>query len=56
MNAVKAAGAQPARASLALDAGFLELIERDHAVLPCSNPDNEDIRSGVGAFCMHVDA
>jgi hypothetical protein len=56
MNRVKTTSAQPARTTLAANTGALKLLERDNAVLPCRNPGYDDIRAGLGTFCMHGDA
>jgi hypothetical protein len=56
VKAVKASGAQPAGTTLAVDAGVVELLERDHAVLPRCDSGDEGVRTGVGALCMHGDA
>jgi len=56
VNAVKAAGAKTAGAPVAVDPSTLELLEGDHAVLPRSNSRDDGVRSGLGAFYIHVDA
>jgi hypothetical protein len=56
MNAVQAAGAQPACTTLAVNPGFFELLKRDHAMLPGGDSGDDGIRAGLGAFCIHGDA
>lgn len=56
MNAVEASALQSSAPALAVDAGPLELSERDDAVLPGGDTRDDSIRIGVGGFCIHVDA
>jgi hypothetical protein len=56
MNAVKVSGAQSGGAALAVDTRSLELLERNHAVLPRGDPSNQGVGRLRGAFCMHGDA
>ncbi|HEY1238857.1 MAG TPA: hypothetical protein VGE91_11005 [Solirubrobacterales bacterium] len=56
VKAVEPAGAQPAIAPLAVDAGLLELLKRDHAVLPGGDAGDDGVRTAIGDLCMHGNA
>jgi hypothetical protein len=54
MNAVKVARANPTGHALTSDSGSFELRPRNHAVLTCRDPGNDDVRIRFGAFLTHV--
>lgn len=54
MNAVQVARANPTGHALTSDTGNFELRPRDHAMLTCRDPGNDDVRIRVGAFLTHV--
>jgi hypothetical protein len=39
-----------------VNAGVLELLERDHSVLPRRDSGDDGISGILGDFCMHGDA
>jgi hypothetical protein len=54
MNAVKAAGLEAPRQALALDAGVLQLLSRDNAVLACGDSCDLGLPVGLGDFFTHA--
>jgi hypothetical protein len=56
VKTVKAAGAQAAAATLAVDSGLVELLPGDHTVLLRCDSGDDGVRAGIGASCMHGDA
>ena len=53
VNAMQAPSAHTGEPALPSDTRPLELLERDHAVLPRCDPRNNSVRATLGDFCIH---